>query len=173
MSTAVDDVAHRAREGELLCAMELSDVAIEREASFLSSSHANSHRNSEDCVCTESVLVHAVAVKFDHLVVHSSLIESIHTDDALALLGNLFVDVLHSLEGALAAICLATVTEFASFANASGSTARNLCDAFDARFENNNSFDSRIATGIQDLTSHNRLNSRVCHIFAFWFWVRV
>ena len=153
VSTTVDHVAHRAREGELFSAMELSNVLVKRKASILSSSNANSHGNAEDSVCTERVLEHAVAVEFDHSVINFSLLGRIHANDLLSDLG---VDVLHGSESALAEIgLLVAVAEFASFAFTSGSTTRNSCVTNDTVVKSNIDFERRIATGIQNLTSPN------------------
>ena len=166
MRATVDDVAHRARKSELLGAMELRNILVKRELGFFRSGNANRHGDRENRIGAEMILAHTIAVEFDHLVINSFLVESVHADNAL-LRSNLFIDILHGLGRALATIRLAAIAEFASFANAGRSTARNLGDAFDAGFKNNNSFDSRISTGVQNLTSLHRLDF-CSHIFAFW-----
>ena len=153
VSTAVDHVAHRARERELGRAMELGDVLVERKASVLSGSNANSHGNAEDGVCTEGVLEHAVAVESDHGVVDFGLLGRIHADN---LLGNLGVHVLDSSLRALAAVSLlVAVAEFASFAFTGGSAARNSSVTNDTVVKSYIDLERRIATGIQNLTSPN------------------
>ena len=103
--------------------MELGDVLVERHLGVVSGGAADSHGNAEDSVCTELVLEHAVAVESDHGVVDFGLLGRVHADDLLRDLG---VHVLHSSERALAAVgLLVAVAEFASFAFAGRSTARD------------------------------------------------
>ena len=169
VSTAVDHVAHRAGERELLGAMELGDVLVKRKASVLSGSNANSHGNAEDGVCTEFVLEHAVAVESDHGVVDFGLLGRIHADN---LLRNLGVDVLHGSVNALAEeLALVAVAEFASFAFTGRSTARDSSVTGHAVFEGNINFESGIAARVEDLAGNNGFDFR-SHFLAFWFSVK-
>ena len=170
VSTAVDHVAHRAGERELLGAVHLGDVLVERHLGVVSSSNANSHGNAEDGVCTELVLEHAVAVESDHGVVDFGLLGRVHADN---LLRNLLVHVIHGLEDALAEeLALVAVAEFASFAFTGGSTARNSSVTLHAVFEGNINFESGIAARVEDLAGNNGFDFR-SHFLAFWFRVKI
>ena len=149
--------------------MELGDVLVERHLGVVSSGAADSHGNAEDSVCTELVLEHAVAVESDHGVVDFGLLGRVHADD---LLGDLGVHVLHSSERALAAVgLLVAVAEFASFAFAGRSTARDSSVTLHAVFEGNINFERGIAARIEDLAGNNGFDFR-SHFLAFWFSVK-
>ena len=143
--------------------MEIGDILIKRKACVLSGSNADSHGNAEDSVCTELVLEHAVAVESNHGIVNFGLLGRIHADDLLC---NLGVHVLHSSERALAAVSLlVAIAEFASFAFAGGSAARNSSVTGHTVFEGNINFEGGIAARIEDLAGNNGFNFR-SHIFC-------
>ena len=99
VSTAVDDIHHRNRED---IGVGAAEIPVERDLELSCSSLGNRERNTEDSVSTE-VRLGRGAVELDHLLVDSPLLESIHSDDCGS---NDIVDVLDSLENALAAVAL-------------------------------------------------------------------
>jgi len=94
---AVDDVHHRRREE---AGGGTAQVAIERQAAMLGGRVGHGHRDAEDRVRSELLLVRR-AVELQHQFVDGGLIEGV---DPLQFLGDPGVHVLHGLEHALAEI---------------------------------------------------------------------
>ena len=107
--------------------------------------------NAEDGVGAELGLGRS-AVERDHGLVDGALHGGVHADDGG---GDDFVDVLHSLENALAAVTGTAVAELESLVLTGGGTGRNGGDADDAAVKGNFNFDGRVATGIKDLPAEN------------------
>ena len=148
MGAAVDDVHHRDRED---IGVGAADVAVQRKTEFLGGRLRDSEGNAEDGVRAELGLGRG-AVEFDHGLVDSTLVGGHHAHDRR---GNDLVDILHSLENALAAIAGTAVAELESLVLTGGGTGRNGGDADKTAVKGNFNFDGGVAAGIEDLPTEN------------------
>jgi len=142
---AVDHVHHRHRQRHRA---RTTDIAIQRQTGFFSSSLGYSHRNSQDGVGAQTTLV-VGAVQIDHGLVDESLVGSVEANDGFADFG---VDVFNGFQNTLAQIAgFVAIAQFQGFTLASGCAGRYSGTAHDAGFEQHVGFDGRVATGVQNL----------------------
>ncbi len=148
VGAAVDDVHHRNRED---IGVGAAEIAVQRKTELQGGCLGDGEGNAEDGVGAELGLGRG-AVEFDHGLVDGALHGGVHADDGG---GDDLVDVLHSLENALAAIAGTAVAELEGLVLTGGGTGRNGGDADKTAVKGNFNFDGGVAAGIEDLPTEN------------------
>ena len=142
MLTTIDDVHHR--DWKLTCA-DTTDVAVEREADFLSRRLCNCEGNAKDCIRAEVPLVMG-AIQLEEEVVDSGLLNGIHVDQ---LRSDVLIDVVNGLLNTLAKVAgLVAITELDRFVGTGGCATWNRCTSDDAALEVDIYFNGWVAAGI-------------------------
>ena len=166
MGAAVEDVHHR--HGQLL-GVDAADIAVQAGAQALGRRLGAGQGRAQDGVGTQAGLVGG-AVQVDQGLVDGGLIQDIHADQAL---GDLGVDVLHSLFHALAVVAgLVAVTQLASLEDTGRSTGRNSSAAHvcaGVALNVNLNLNGRVAAGVHNFAADyiNNFNVALHNSFSF------
>ena len=142
VGAAVEDVHHR--HGQLL-GVDAADIAVQAGAQALGRRLGAGQGRAQDGVGTQAGLVGG-AVQVDQGLVDGGLIQDIHADQAL---GDLGVDVLHSLFHALAVVAaLVAVPQLAGLIDAGGSAGGHGGAAHSAVLQIDLHFHSGVAPAV-------------------------
>lgn len=165
VGAAVHDVYHGAREGEVGVFGEVGEVTEERDGFLVGGGFGVCERNSEDGVCAEGGFVLS-GVEVDHDLVEGVLVSGVAADEGVFDVG---VDVIDGFFDAFAAVFgFVAVTEFESFAGASGSARWNCGAANSAAFEDDVCFDGGVATRVENLACGDVFDAEISWVHVFY-----
>ena len=135
----VDDVHHGGRQ---LHETGATEVTVQRQAGFFSSSTRTRHGDGQNGIGTQTALVFS-AIKLNQGIVDKALLFNIQADDGF---GDFGIDVLNCLQHALAQVtCGIAVTQLHGFLGAGRGTGGDGSTANHAGFQQNISFYGRVA----------------------------
>ena len=149
VDAAVEHIHHR--HGQRL-GVHAADIAVERQTERFRTRLRHGERHAEHRVRAETGLVWR-AVELDEDLVDIRLVERVQ---AVERLGDLAVDVFHSLLHALAEIAgLVAVAQLAGLVNAGGRAGGHRRAADDAVIERHLDLDRGVAAGVENFSSEN------------------
>ena len=156
---AIDHVHHGHRQGHRCRAAK---VTVKRQARLLGRRLGHSHRYGQHGVCPEAGFVLG-AIQIDQHLVDEGLLAGIQAHKGL---GDFGVDVLHSLQHALAQVAaLVAIAQFNGLTRAGGCATGHRGAAHDTAFQQHIALDRGIATAIDHFTA-NQVND-CCHLDSF------
>ena len=155
VSATVENVHHR--NGEHV-GVRSAQVLVERKVGRVSGSVSGGQGDTEDGVGAQLALV-VRAVELDHDLVDDALLAGVAAEH---LLGDLLVDVLNSLENALAGVALLVAVAQLNGLELTGRRAGgNRSAGLGAVVEDHLDLNGRVAAGVEDLTGFDEFDG--CH----------
>ena len=152
MTSSIQNVHHGHRKRECIYT---TYITVKRHARFLGCGFGNCQRNTKNGIGAQLGLVFCT-IKFNHVIVDAFLIGNIPTFKCIR---QNCIHMFNRLKNGLAHVKrLIAISEFHRLVCAGWSTGRHSSAAHESVFSIHINLDGRVATGVENLTTHNLFN---------------